>query len=160
MKALITENYIRATTSEFRAWSKENKGKIVDIDTAHIFNNQYNTKDGFRIYDTHIKEISEDVRTDKNVFFVKHPKGKDKIKECSFEDHRKNERFLSCYSVNGNYYRISRRSSIEFILVGSEVYTVGIGYTPLKNSRLSSNEKEIVRYCVNRILNNKFTPKN
>lgn len=42
-----------------------NRGKWVDIDTSHLFNNQYNTLDGFRIFDKDIKEIKEDARLNK-----------------------------------------------------------------------------------------------
>jgi hypothetical protein len=171
MKVLITKNYIYTHLScgtlqqhkehkIFKNWIQNNKGKWIDIDTNYTFYNQYNTKDGYRIYDTWIDEVKDDVRNDKNIFFVKYPKGKDKISsthDIDFKDHRKNERFLSCYSCNGNYYRISRRSNIEFILVGSEIFIANdIGYTPLKKSRLSSNEIDILKYCANRILTNKF----
>ena len=168
MKALLTNNYIycerqyfngiedKKNHEIFKKQIKENQGKWIDIETDHIFDNQYNTKIG-RIYDAWIDKIENDVRNDKNVFFVKHPNGKNPIKKCDFQDHLKNQRFFSCYSVNGNYYRISRRSTIEFVLVGNEIYTTnGIGYTSLKKSRLSKNEKKIVKYCANRILNNNF----
>jgi hypothetical protein len=166
MKALLTTNYIHVSNFigfksnyqqhlDFKTWIKENQGKWIDIDTQHIFNNQYNTISGYRIYDTYIDQVIDDVRTDKDVFFVNHPKGKDPIKKVDFRDHLKNERFSSCHSVNSNYYRISRRSSIEFILVGELVYiTNSIGYTLLKKSRLTNNEKAIVNYCANRILTN------
>lgn len=112
-----------------------------------------NTKCGFRIYDTHIDSVINDIRTDKDIFFVKHPNGKDKIKKVDFNDHLKNKRFLGCHSVNGNYYRISRRSTIHFILVGEKIYIAnGIGYTTLSKSTLSSNEITIVKYCAHRIL--------
>ena len=168
MKALLISNYIhiekfRGYKSDyqkhlaFKKWIEENKGKFVEIDTKFLFDNQYNTKDGYRIFDTWIERIEEEERTNKDVFFVKNPKGKDQIKNCDFQDHLKNKRFYSCYSVNGNYYRISRRQSIEFILVGEEIYTTnGKGYTHINKSRLSANEKTILKYCSERILNNKF----
>lgn len=164
MKALITTNYIYTHLSYdtkqqyeqhkiWENWILSNQGKWVDIDTNCIFDNQYNTVDGFRIYDTHIDEICDDIRTDTDIFFVKHPNGKDQIKKVDFKDHLKNERFMSCYSVNGNYYRISRRSNIEFVLVGSEILiTNGIGYTPLKKARLTANEQTIVGYCAEKII--------
>lgn len=164
MKALITTNYIYThlscgTKSQYEQhknwenWILSNQGKWVDIDTNCIFDNQYNTVDGFRIYDTQIDAIADDIRTDTNIFFVKHSNGKDQIKKVDFNDHLKNRRFLCCYSVNGNYYRISRRSNIEFVLCGTEIFIAnGIGYTPLKKARLSENEKTIVRYCTERIL--------
>lgn len=165
MKALITTNYIYThlscgTKQQYEQhkiwenWILSNQGKWVDIDTNCIFNNQYNTVDGFRIFDIHIDAIQEDIRTDTDIFFVKHPNGKDQIKKVDFKDHLKNERFMSCYSVNGNYYRISRRSNIEFILVGSEIFiTNSIGYTPLKKAKLTANEQKIVKYCAEKIIN-------
>ena len=168
MKALLTTNYISTTllygttkqheqNKLFKQWVDDNKGKFVEIDTEHVFDNQYNTIGGFRIFDTYIDKIVDDVRTDKTIFFVKHPNGKDTIKKLDFQDHLKNKRFSSCYSVNGNYYRISRRSSIEFILVGELIYiSNSIGYTALNKARLTSNEIAIVKYCANRILNNEF----
>ena len=168
MKATLTTNYIylerfRGFKSdypkylEFKKWIEENKGKTVEIDIEFLFDNQYNTKDGYRIYDTWINRIENDIRTDENIFFVKHPNGKDEVKNCNFNDHLKNKRFLSCYSLNGNYYRISRRSNIEFILASGEIYiTNSIGYTALNKCRLSYNEKKLVRYCAERIINDKF----
>lgn len=165
MKALITTNYIyiepfRGFKSDyqkhldFKKWVADNQGKWVEIDTKNIFDNQYNTVDGYRIYDVWIDRIENDVREDKKVFFINHPNGKDAIKTVDFKDNLKNERFLSCYNVNGNYYRISRRSNIHFVLVGEIIYiTNGIGYTSLKNSRLTENEKKIVSYCANKIIN-------
>lgn len=165
MKALLTKNYIYIDTFrgfksdyqkhlDFKKWIDENKGKYIDIDTKYLFDNQYNTIDGYRIYDAWIDKIENDERTDKNVFFINNPNGKDLIKKVDFNDHLKNKRFYSCYSVNDNYYRVSRKSSIEFILVGNEIYiTNGIGYTLLKKSRLSENEKKIVQYCANKINN-------
>ena len=168
MKALLTNTYIHIEPFigyksdyqkylDFKKWIEENKGEFVEIDTKFLFDNQYNTQNGYRIFDTWIEKIEEEVRTDKNIFFVKNPNGKDKIKKCDFQDHLKNKRFYSCYSVNGNYYRISRRQNIEFILIGKEIYiTNGLGYTHINKSKLSANEKSILRYCAERILNNHF----
>jgi hypothetical protein len=165
MKALITKNYIgfsnfygsneqREQHLKFKNWIESNKGNWIEIDKECIFNNQYNTIGGYRIHDTYIDEICDDVRTDKNIFFVAHPKGKDAIKKVDFDDHLKNKRFSSCHDVNDNYYRISRRSTIHFILAENDIYiSDGIGYTILKKSRLSDNEKKIVLYCANKIKN-------
>ena len=160
MKALLTKNYIYISPFvgfrkyynkhlEFKKWVKENQGKWVDIDTKYLFNNQYNTVDGYRIYDTWIDRIKGDVR--EKSFFKKHPNGKDKIKDVDFKDHRKNERFISCSDVNRNYYRVSRMHNLEFIIADNEIYTVGIGYTPIKESGLSDNEISIIKYCADRI---------
>lgn len=37
-------------------------GEIKEVDTTHIFDNQYNTTDGERIYDTKVKYIIDDIR--------------------------------------------------------------------------------------------------
>lgn len=168
MKALITTNYIYLHLSNgtkkqyeshkrFCEWITANKGKWVDIDTNCVFNNQYNTVDGFRIYDEHIDCIVDDVRTDLNVFFVKYPNGKNKIKKVDFQDKLKNKRFYSCHSVNDSYYRISRRSSLYFILAGetNEIYICnGKGYSTIKDSGLSDNEIKLLDYCRQEIITN------
>lgn len=156
MRALITTNYISTLHHRkgtlWKDWVDSNKGTWVEIDTTHMFNNQYNTKCGMRIFDIHIDKIEGDVRTDKNIFFVSNPNGIDPVKKVDFDDHLKNKRFLSCHSVNGNHYRIARRSNIEFVLCGDDVYlTNNIGYTHVKDSKLSANEKKILAYCVQRI---------
>ena len=166
MKALITKNYISFSNyfygtkeqiqaqKDFQKRVKENQGNWIEVETKHLFDSQYNTSIG-RLHDTWIDEIQDDERNPidfPKCFFLKHPKGKDKIKDIRFEDHLKNERFLSCSSINGNYYRILRRSSIEFILVGELIYICnGYNYTLLKDTRLTPNEKSIVIYCANRI---------
>lgn len=155
MQIKLVDTYISTlhAKQEYKDFIAQNRGKWLDVDTEYVFDNQYNVG-GFRIYDVHIQAVKDDIRTDESIFFVKHPNGKDPIKDIDFNDHLKNRRFLSCYSVNGNYYRISRRSNIEFILVGTEIYTTnGIGYTPLDKARLTANEKKIVQYCADRILN-------
>ena len=37
-------------------------GEVKDVDTSHIFDNQYNTTDGERVYDTEVKYIINDIR--------------------------------------------------------------------------------------------------
>ena len=39
-----------------------NNGEIKEVDTTHIFDNQYNTTDGKRIMDTEVKYIIDDIR--------------------------------------------------------------------------------------------------
>lgn len=192
MKALLTKNYISTGNYinfkrlDLKQWIADNQGKWVEIDTKILFDNQYNTTDGIRIFDTWIDKIQDDARQgkgvckycgnnldapectkndkckeygvkmfdDKNTFFLAHPNGKDEVKEVDFNDHLKNPRFLSCYSVNGNCYRISRRSNIHFILVGTEIYIAnGLGYTLLSKASLTENEKKIVKYCADKIIN-------
>ncbi len=37
-------------------------GEIKEVDTKHIFNNQYNTTDGHRVYDSEVQYIIDDIR--------------------------------------------------------------------------------------------------
>jgi hypothetical protein len=39
-----------------------NNGEIKEVDTTHIFDNQYNTTDGKRVMDTEVKYIIGDIR--------------------------------------------------------------------------------------------------
>ena len=102
MKALITTEYIYIPPFhgykrdypkylEFKKWIKSVQGQWVDIDTDCLFDNQYNSN-VYRIHDEWIDEIKDDARQGlekfKDSFFVLHPKGKDKVKDVKFEDHR------------------------------------------------------------------------
>lgn len=136
MKALIKKEAARWGECRTKAgrtmheYLLSKRGKWVEIDTKHLFDNQYNTTDGYRIYDTDIERIEGDLRTDRNVFFVKHPNGHDPIKkgfDVMQRDHVK-EGYYSAYEVNGLFYRISKRENIEFVLVNGVPYSVGIGY--------------------------------
>ena len=70
MRALIKNNaYVssheigtREYKSNLKKFIEDNKNKWVDIDTRYLFNDQYNTKDGFRIFDAQIEEIRGDIR--------------------------------------------------------------------------------------------------
>lgn len=70
MRALIKNNaYVSSHEigtheykSNLRKFIEDNKNKWVDIDTSYLFNNQYNTKEGFRIFDSQIEEIRGDIR--------------------------------------------------------------------------------------------------
>lgn len=162
-----------------------NRGKWVEIDTKYIFDNQYNTKAGFRIYDKHIQEIKNDIRINlgccrycgtitKNAlpclkhtecleygvkdlsksFFVQFPKGPDTIKQIDIsDDGKKNKDFWNAYTVNGAYYRISRRHTLEFVLVAGVPYMVSIGFTHYSKAKLSANETRILLRVTN-IINN------
>lgn len=153
---------MRALIAEYaNSWghpSKENsnlhdflftrRGKWVEIDTKFLFDNQYNTVDGYRIYDVHIAKIENDERTEQS-FFVRHPDGIDPIKpiDITNRDHKK----AGFYSLSGypslGYYRISRRSNIHFVLVNGLPYIHnGIGY--YKNYNLTNGEKKILAKCV------------
>lgn len=141
MKALIKEKAARwgdlrtKYGKQVHEYLLANRGKWVEIETGHVFDNQYNTVDGYRIYDTDIERMTDDVRTETmpNAFFVQHPNGHDPIKEKFDVSHRDNSHgYYAAYAVNGLYYRISRRENIEFVLVGGVPYEVGIGYRKWK----------------------------
>ena len=154
-KALISSPY--ANERPRKNYLEENRGKWVEIDTNYLFENQYNTVDGFRIYDDHIERIEDDVRFGypdfKDAFFVKHPNGCDEFKNVDFYLSH-NGKNIPVYSVeSGKYYRISRRTNIEFIIVDGKPYLrTGIGY----NNRLldlSNNERTILRKAIEKIKN-------
>lgn len=49
-------------SSKLREYVKQNANKWVEIDTKFLFSDQYNTTDGYRIYDTMINAIKNDAR--------------------------------------------------------------------------------------------------
>lgn len=53
-----------SSNPDMNNWLKENAGKFVDIETEHLFTDQYNT-DKYRIDDSDISEIENDARQDK-----------------------------------------------------------------------------------------------
>ena len=65
MEVLIRKNvYTGEMTKEQKEFFIENAGKWVEIETEHLFKNQYNTKN-YRIYDTHIDAVRDDARIGK-----------------------------------------------------------------------------------------------
>ncbi|MGL5460763.1 MAG: hypothetical protein ACRDBY_14195 [Cetobacterium sp.] len=66
MKALLKENITRGSHNRsMTEYLKAKEGTWIEIDTDCLFTNQYNTKDGFRIYDWMIRDIKDDVRRGK-----------------------------------------------------------------------------------------------
>lgn len=64
MKIKLKKNaYVFAGSfnGSMREFLKENEGKWLDVETAHLFDNQYNTAE-HRIYDSMVSEIKGDVR--------------------------------------------------------------------------------------------------
>jgi len=66
MARISPVGYVYASSSYgksgLREFLKENVGKFIEIDTSYLFNNQYNTTNGYRIYDTMIDAIKNDAR--------------------------------------------------------------------------------------------------
>lgn len=54
--------YIYTDAGILKNYLKENANKWVEVDTSYLFDNQYNTIDGYRIYDTMINAIKNDAR--------------------------------------------------------------------------------------------------
>lgn len=172
-----------ATGKKVHNFLIENRGKWLSVDTDHLFNNQYNVdgfrihdtdiqavindprKDlaickycGEMIHETepHLKEVECSIyglNYLKESFFINHPNGNDAIKEINlYLDHKKTG--VYCFSsVNGQYYRISRRKNIEFVLAEGVPYIVGIGYTHYKKAGLTANEVKILFNCIELINN-------
>lgn len=55
-------------SGSIRKYLQDNANKYVEIDTSFLFANQYNTIDGYRIYDTMINAIKNDARIGKKEF--------------------------------------------------------------------------------------------
>ena len=65
MKVKIKKNaYCWSYTEKLRQYLKNNEGNWIEVETAHLFTNQYNTKD-FRLFDSHIEAVENDARIDK-----------------------------------------------------------------------------------------------
>lgn len=56
--------YVWSDNSKMRTFLKENEGELLQVETQHLFNDQYNAE-GFRLYDTHISEVINDARIGK-----------------------------------------------------------------------------------------------
>lgn len=53
--------YASGNNPQYTKWIEDNRGKWVEVETDHLFNNQYNT-DTARIYDTQIDAVRDDAR--------------------------------------------------------------------------------------------------
>lgn len=137
MKVKIANyNYFSAgvydSQKELQEFLYKNRGKWLDVDTEHLFDNQYNVE-GFRIYDTHISEIKDDLR-DNNV--ITNDFG-GVVPELKIDDVTAREmKFSNNYQLEvlaGGYYRFrscyNSKSTLEFIVVNGVCYIRGIGYT-------------------------------
>ena len=58
--------YSSGNSSELTKFLNLNAGKLVDVETDHLFSNQYNTAK-FRIFDNQISEVVNDARVGKGV---------------------------------------------------------------------------------------------
>ena len=149
MYALINEfAYIYASENKLRQYLIENTNKYVEIDTNYLFDDQYNTVDGFRIYDTMISAIKNDARIGIKQFensaeccFLKwngikpypRPLPKDiPTNIAKVNPQFKNEYMIGTYSLrvlNQHYALTNSRQSIKFLFHNGDYFlTTGIGY--------------------------------
>ncbi|CAB4144228.1 hypothetical protein UFOVP453_26 [uncultured Caudovirales phage] len=59
---IVNARDLREGKESARDYLKRNAGNWIEIDTACLFENQYNSVDGFRIYDTMIDAVKNDAR--------------------------------------------------------------------------------------------------
>jgi len=123
-------------SSKLREYLKTNVGKWIEIDTKFLFNNQYNTIDGYRLYDAHIDSVKNDARNYKNF----------PDKDVAFLDWKGikpiiihvDEKKIGSYNLVSypelNYYRFSNaRKTINFIFWDDTYFIFnGIGYKKSK----------------------------
>ena len=144
---IIKSAYVHSTNSKLKDFLKKNEGKFLKVDTQYLFDNQYNVQ-GFRITDDMIQEIKGDKRARefKSYYFLANSK-RPNIKKV---DIKGDKDFYSLYDVNGQYYRASRRDSLEFFKgLDDEIYvSKGIGFKHIDKSRLSANEKRIIKKAI------------
>lgn len=125
-----------------------NAGKWVEVETNHLFDNQYNTKSGFRVYDYHVSQVLSDER---ELCIFNEWQGK---KPCiclflhlnykqlpKWEDHYSIydtiiKDFNLSYNLNGNHYVFTNHCKTLFKFVyrdGVFYESNGIGYKKLKS---------------------------
>lgn len=68
MTITLKTGYISAgRDAEFKKFIDANKGKTFEVDTKHLFKNQYNLLNlPYRIFDTHIQKVTNDKRFNRN----------------------------------------------------------------------------------------------
>lgn len=125
-----------------RDYLQKNVGEYVAVDTKFIFNNQYNTQTGFRLYDTMIDAIINDVRNNQKIIDKAFIEG-DTIAFLDWKGIKPQiqnipkEKFGSYYFESYpslNYHRLyNSRQTINFIYYNGFYYqTNGIGYNKHK----------------------------
>jgi hypothetical protein len=72
-------------------------GEIKEVDTSFIFNNQYNTIDGKRVYDTEVKYIIDDIRLGEFYCCSKKQGTYDEVAEAIAEERSKINKCNECW---------------------------------------------------------------
>jgi len=149
---VYASNYITKSTMGLREYLKNNVGKYIEIDTNYLFNNQYNTVSGYRIYDTMIDLIKNDHREKGKGYGVNN-----EVEDIAFLDwggvkpnilpNIPEKKFGSYYFESYpelNYHRLrNARQTINFIYSNGKYYiSNGIGYkvaNKLRSTYLSNS---------------------
>ena len=140
--------YASASGGKLKEYLTSKVNQWVEIDTNYLFDDQYNTVDGFRIYDTMISAIKNDARIGIKQFensaeccFLKwngiKPYPRPLPKELPTSIAKQNQQFKNEYLigtyrlniVNQHYCLQNGRQSIKFLFYNGDYYlTTGIGY--------------------------------
>jgi hypothetical protein len=135
---VYASNILTKSTMGLRKWLQDNVGKFIQIDTSYLFNNQYNTMNSYRIYDTMIDAIKGDVRKKGKPYGVSSepeeiafldwggvkPQILPNIPDKKFGSYQ----FESSPSLNYHRFR-NARQTINFIYSNGKYYVSnGIGY--------------------------------
>jgi hypothetical protein len=135
---VYASKFLTKSTMGLRQWLQDNVGKFIEIDTSHLFNNQYNTKNSYRIYDTMIDAIKGDVRKKGKAYGISSepeeiafldwggikPQILPNIPDKKFGSYQ----FESYPSLNYHRFR-NARQTINFIYSNGKYYVSnGIGY--------------------------------
>ena len=159
--------WVHTRNTKMRDFLKKNSGKWLKVSTNHLFGNQYNVK-GYRIYDSMINGIKGDKRRKtkkdahdrewENQYFLTHS-SKPKILKIDTEITHQGRKVPLC-NVNDDYYRLSRRRSLEFIFdKNGKVYIAnGIGFRSAEelrkvkvSSKINRAEFELLQKAVRKI---------
>jgi hypothetical protein len=101
----------------------------------------------------HVECVIHGVEDFSKAFFVVNPGGHDDVKKVNFKVKHQGKD-VSCYDVNGQYYRISRRNNLHFVIVNGVGWVFnGIGYNTLRGAKLTNSEKELINKCIDVITN-------
>ena len=115
-------------------------GEIKEVDTAHIFNNQYNTTDGERVYDTAVKYIIDDIRLSE--FYCSSVKQGtyDEVAKAIAEERAKINKCEGCYwfhehklieeESSRNREEVNEGNKKTVHLVEKRVYEISCAYVP------------------------------
>ena len=111
-------------------------GEIKEVNTDHIFNNQYNTTDGERIYDTAVKYIIDDVRLGEFYCCSKKQGTYDEVAKAIAEERSKINKCDECWWFH-KHTRIDAECSHNEVREGNKkiintrsVYELSCDYMP------------------------------